>query len=396
MKKRYIMVIAALCGSIAAGIGLTTNIAGLFFTPVAADFGIGRGNVSMTLTICNLTYAFGGIATGKLLTKKHFRPLMILGSALTVGATLLLAISGNVWLMYVLNALRGFSTGLLGTVMASIVINNWFHTNTGMMTSIAMGCSGLASAVFSPLFSMIIARMGWRFGYTLSAILMAALYLPIILLPIGLTPESVGELPFGDRVGAPKARERAGGKVPPVLILMIALYATTVGFLTSVVQHFPGISESYGLAVGATMLSAGMIANTSGKLLIGVLIDRIGTMKGILAMAIFVVIGILLMLFVHAGAALVIGAFLIGLGYSLQTVGVAMITRQTFGLEHYGNIYPKISMCVTVSYALGTTMIGFIFDQLKSYTPVFWIMLIGLGTGLTCALMAQRKKDTDI
>ena len=157
---------------------------GLFFTPVAADFGIGRGNVSMTLTICNLTYAFGGIATGKLLTEKHFRPLMILGSALTVGATLLLAISGNVWLMYVLNALRGFSTGLLGTVMASIVINNWFHTNTGMMTSIAMGCSGLASAVFSPLFSMIIARMGWRFGYTLSAILMAALYLPIILLPM--------------------------------------------------------------------------------------------------------------------------------------------------------------------------------------------------------------------
>ena len=180
MKARYIMVLAALCGATAAGVGLTTNIAGLFFTPIAESFGVGRGSVSLTMTLCNLLFAVGGVVTGRLLSEKRFRSVLIFSAAVTVCATALLAMCNNVWLMYALNIIRGFSTGLTGVVMTTMVVNNWFHASNGTMTSIVMGCSGLASAIFSPIFSSIIQAVGWRTAYLVSAGLMVLLYLPLI------------------------------------------------------------------------------------------------------------------------------------------------------------------------------------------------------------------------
>ena len=48
LKGKYIMVLIAMCGVIGAVLGLVTNVAGLFFEPVAAEFGRGKGEVSMT------------------------------------------------------------------------------------------------------------------------------------------------------------------------------------------------------------------------------------------------------------------------------------------------------------------------------------------------------------
>ena len=54
----YWMVVIAGCGLISTSIGLGVNVSGLFFGPIASDFGVGRGSVSATLTVYNLVQAF--------------------------------------------------------------------------------------------------------------------------------------------------------------------------------------------------------------------------------------------------------------------------------------------------------------------------------------------------
>lgn len=54
---RYLLVVATLCGLSAATVGLITNVAGLFFTPMADEFGVMKGTASMTLTIANICVA---------------------------------------------------------------------------------------------------------------------------------------------------------------------------------------------------------------------------------------------------------------------------------------------------------------------------------------------------
>lgn len=414
MTAKHYMVIVAFSLAIAASIGLLVNIGGLFFTPMAGDLNVGRGSISLTMTICNLVAALGGTLMPKVVRKENFKVIALAAALVTAGCTALLSLADRLWLIYVLNAVRGFATGFIGSVIGSMVLNNWFLMNTGLVTSIALGFSGVAGALFSPLFSALIANVGWRTSWLIVGLSMFVLYLPLILFPIGLRPEDVGTRAYGDRINRDvpasddradnpqdKNRKAAAGSsrkrpsIPLIMFVFSALYAACGGSVTAVVQHFPGVADSYALpaAIGAAMLSASMITNTSGKILIGFLIDRTGIKKSVLLYLCLVASGSVLILTVHNGTAAIIAAALIGLGYSLSTVGVVMLMRTVFGMENYGFVYPKIALFNTAFYALGTTLVGVIYDRVGNYTPVFIIQLNALVImGIMMLLLTRRKE----
>lgn len=66
-NKKQLFVLVVCCCIVAASIGMLTNSAGVFFTPIAEDLGVGKGAVSMSLTLANIAYAFGGLMTVKVI-----------------------------------------------------------------------------------------------------------------------------------------------------------------------------------------------------------------------------------------------------------------------------------------------------------------------------------------
>ncbi|MBQ2059343.1 MAG: MFS transporter [Firmicutes bacterium] len=396
LKGRYLLVLIALCGIMAASGGLTVNVAGLFFSPMSEEFSVGRGSIALGMTICNLAGSFAGLAVGRVVRSERFRPAVLAGSAVTAGASALLSLTRGLVSLYLLQALRGVSTGLVGMVLATMMLNNWFRAGAGLFTSIVMGFSGLASALFSPVLSGIIQSQGWRAAYFASAALIVLFSLPVVLFPIGLKPADVGMEPFGEEPGREGAARTAEAPSPirKDLLALCLLYAVLTGFLPTVVQHLPGIAESYMLAasVGAAMLSVGMIANTGGKLIIGVLVDRLGTRLSVLIMSCAVALGVISVMTVRNAAGMLAGAALIGFAYSLCTVGIVMTVRDSFGAANYGLVYPKASLCMTVTYALGSSLIGFVYDATRSYVPILWLILAVLaGTAsVTLAIYARK------
>ena len=71
IEGKCLSVLLAMRGMIATSLGILTNAAGLFFFPVAEDFGIGIGNVSLTLTIRSLIYAASGMAVPRSSTESQ-------------------------------------------------------------------------------------------------------------------------------------------------------------------------------------------------------------------------------------------------------------------------------------------------------------------------------------
>ncbi|MBR4162038.1 MAG: MFS transporter [Solobacterium sp.] len=394
-KAKHIMVLIAMCGVIGAVLGLVTNVAGLFFEPVATEFGIGKGEVSMTLTICNLCFALGGMLTPKLVKEKSFRMVLIICMAILAGSTALLSTAGNITLMYVFSALRGLSAGTIGMVFVTTVINHWFNKNTALMTSIAMGFSGIASAVLSPILSSIIQSSGWRVGYLVAAIMTVIFVLPSILLPIGLTPEAAGTEAYGEKtVQNVSETKTEAPKVTLSLFLLAAVSAVIAAYMTSMPQHFPGLVSSLSMntAIGASMLSACMLANTGGKIVLGTMIDRFGTKISLTIYGVLVAIGIVCTWLIHTPLAMNIGAILFGLGYGMAAVGTAIMTRDIFTDANYGNVYPKISLCTTVANAIGSSLIGFLFDMSGSYTSTLLMMLVMMGLYLFILQVMYKKK----
>ena len=397
IKGRYLLILIAMSGMIATAVGLPTNVAGLFFTPIADEFGILKGSVSMTLTICNLVFAVGGMAAPKLLKEERLKVLLIAGTAVIAGSTALLALSPNIMVMYILNALRGFACGILGFVTVTTVINNWFQANVGLATSIAMSTSGLAGALFSPIISSVIESAGWRTGYLVVAVLMAVLNLPAILFLPSLDPKTKGMVPLGYDETAVKtsssSETKTGTKeISKALFIMVIIYSFLACGATALPQHFPGIAGSYSMAasVGAMMLSICMVANSAGKIVLGALADRLGSRISLLLYCALTIAAAAIMWLVHAPFAMYVGAALFGLTYSLGTVGVVMITKDTFGLENYSRTYPTISLAGTIANALFSSLIGFMFDASGSYVTTLLLMLGMLALNTFIIITAYR------
>ncbi|MBR3310868.1 MAG: MFS transporter [Solobacterium sp.] len=379
MKGKYIVIIAALCGLIASGVGLITNIAGLFFTPIAEELGLLRGAVSMNVTIGNLCFAAGGMMSPRVMKEKNLKTMLIAMTALIAGSTALLALCNNVFLMYVLNGLRGFASGIVGFVFVTIVINHWFFKNNALVTSIAMGFSGLAGAVFSPVISSIIASSGWRTAYVISAVLMVLLNLPAIFFLPAIDPYVKGQKPYGEKTAAVNTAAEVQESLPinKMLVAMLCVFAVCGAASTSITQHFPGVAAESGLdaSVGATMLSICMLVNTGGKIVLGALVDKIGARISMSIYTVLVFAGVLMMMFIPSRAVMFVAAACIGLTYSMATVGTVTLSKEVFGMANYGRTYPTINMCGTMCSAAFSSIIGFIYDATGGYNVTLMIIL---------------------
>ena len=401
ISGRYLLILIGMCGLLATGVGLCTNVAGLFFTPIAEDFGVLRGSVSMTLTICNLVFAAGGMFTPRLVHENNFRFLLILGTAMIAGATMAMSLAQGMALLYVLNAVRGFAAGVLGFVFVTTIINRWFIDYNGLATSIAMCTSGLAGAVFSPVISSLIQNSGWRFAYVAVGILMVLFNLPAILFLPCLSPRSKGLSPLG----TPKEAEvshageaKSASVINKGILALAILFAVFSAGSTALPQFFPGLADSYTLpaAVGASMLSFCMIANTAGKLILGVIIDKIGCRLATIFYLALALIALVLFLMIHQSGALLAGAVLFGTVYALGTVSLAIMTRELFGAENYSRTYPTVSLAGTVANALLSTVVGFMYDFTGGYTAILIMFVIMLAAAVFIVLRAYAGRQVSV
>ncbi len=396
LKGKYLMVLIAVCGIAAASMGMLTNVSGLFFTPISEELGVGRGSVSLTLTISNLIFAVGGILSARELRGPNFKKVLIIGAAVFAGCTALLAVSSSLILLYLFNAIRGFAAGVVGNVAVSMIITNWFHSNTGLLTSIAMGCSGIAGALFTPILSAVIEKAGWRTAYVVDGIIIAVMYLPAILFPIAFRPDDIDMEPMGYQ-GERQMQEVAqsnGASISRVILILAFAYAALVAFISSFPPHMSSVATSFGFseAVGAGMLSACLVANTAGKIIFGAAADRIGAKRTILIYCTIFLAASLLLLLVHVSGLMIPFAVMFGVVYTLPTVSLVLLCRDAFGQEHYAATYPKVTMIMTVVNAFGTSIIGYIYDLTGGYEVSLIICAVVAVLSMTTAIIIYRKK----
>ena len=396
-NKNYIywFVVIAGCGLIGSSIGLGVNVAGLFFSPIASDFGIGRGSVSATLMVYNLIQAFTGLISPFSLRMFGLKKLVIAGTILQTVSTFMLSMCPNVGMLMLCNSVRGFASGLIGSVAVTVMINYWFNKNNGLITSIAMGFSGLAAALLSPVLSGIIANSGWRTGYMVVAAVNLLFNLPAILFPIVLKPEYKMMEPYGGKKEsfASHASEKGAFTISVSMMVILMVYTGCSAAVSALPQHFSGIAESYNLlSTGALMVSACMISNTAGKILLGTLIDRIGSKLSVSIYAAVIAAGALLIVISRNSAVLITAAAMYGLCYSMGTVSTAMLTREMFGPDKYSRVYPKLAMTTTVSNAIFTTVVGMLYDMSGTYSTVILFLTVLVIISFCMVQLAYTKK----
>lgn len=387
-----------------AGGGLNTT-SGLFLLPVSEEIGVGVGTLSIYLSIISIVLVLWFPFAGKIINKYDIKLIAIGASVLQMGAFSLMGLMTNVVGWYILAVPYAMGSGILANLLGPILINRWFHKNTGLILGIQMAFVGLFSAILQPATSRLIVFQGWRNTYfILGGIAFAAVIFSTIaiiqnkpenkgLKPYGYGEENVSNTKLEEGINIPEKTATSSASFYLLLLFMISL--TGVGVFT---QHIPtyGSAIGYGVEQTGTALSFASIGTAIGSISLGIISDRIGSLKtcyGLIIVGVAAVFGFMLS---HISIYMFFfSSFLHGLVSSGIMVLSPVLTIKFYGQRDYEKIYSKISMGAPLASIILVPAYGFIYDITKGYFFVLLGMMVLLAAAIFSIGFGWRMRCTN-
>ncbi len=374
---------------------------GVFFMPMATEFGWTRALTSGAITLSMITQGIWGIFMGRLNDKFGPRLLITLCCFLSGMGILLMSNINSVWQIYVFyGIIVGLGMGGVFVVLLSTV-SRWFIKRRGAMTGIVLSGVGLGSLITSPAANWLILVFDWRSAYAIVG--GVVIIIGIILAQfLRRDPSKKGLQPHGYRETASQTppTNNTGASLPealhtwqfwitvPIFIsLGYCLFAITVHIVPFVTDT--GISTT--AAANVLALCGG--AQVIGGLVLGKFIDNFGSRR-ILAFS-FLLMAISIAALVPYTDFWIIctAAFFFGAGIGGGVVTESTIIAEMFGMKSHGLILGVISFAFTIGGAIGPLITGYIFDVSGNYQTAFLVFTILSIAGLALTATLRPVKN---
>ena len=411
------LVFIGVCMMMAGGMGLVLNVMGNYFAPMAMAFGLvnpATGGPDVTqVTLLMTVYSYVMLVwlpfCGRLFDKIDARILFAVSGCLIVIGCLLFNVWTEVWQIYISGALFGLAGPAIFLVGPSVLINNWFAPKqAGKFLGIASAFTGVGTFVWSPVFAGLVKAEGYKFGFTVEAVIAAVL----ILIPaffFRTRPEDVGLQPWGiEKETAEGEKPKAVGVSGKFALGTIAFWAILIGaglislgggyksLMPTAVQSVGGPELAM---LGATMISAAAVGNILGKITLGTLADKIGIKNAMVGFAVVSAIGFALMVAFMGDnmVPMIIAGFCIGTGDAMMSVGLPLVTRACYGDRRYGEIYSYMNMPIALLGGLGATFVALVASLTGGFQAAYGCGIVFEAIIAACMIVAvvTAKKFRD-
>lgn len=387
------------------------GLAQLFTTEILKETGFATSAYFLSSTIASISCVFTGPIAGKLLRGKYMKVTFVISCIGTMGFYSCYGLCHELWQFYLVGALQGFFAMGACTIPVTVLITNWFEKNRGLMISVAMMGISIGGTVLSPAISWTISRWGWRNAYFILGAVSLIVLVPIGLFVVKRTPEEAGLLPYGHgsetEVKEKKTKTAAvsrwnatlaEAKKTPILWLF-ALGSFLIYFTAGILGHMSYYLQGTGFSAAsvASYISVYSIVALVGKLVLGKVFDQFGAKAGILfGCGTFFLFLVCFILVQGNSFMLYLAAVLYGFGTCTATVAVPIMTTDVFGPKNYSELYGFICMFTMTGSAIGSPIIGLIYDLTGSYIPALVILaaltVLTIIVMFVCVNMGQKRE----
>src|SRR5438477_1833332 len=166
---------------------------GPFLKPIVADLQLDRASFSLVIALSLFLYGVFMPIAGILLDRFSVRLVTSVGTVLLVLSLVLTSMVRNVWeFAAVYGVLVPLGLAGTGPVIASGVVARWFNKRRGTALSLLGSASMTGMSLLVPAVTWLILTTGWRTTYMVIAAIVAVLMLPLCILVVRDSPESVG------------------------------------------------------------------------------------------------------------------------------------------------------------------------------------------------------------
>ncbi|RBO84027.1 MFS transporter [Marinomonas aquiplantarum] len=358
---------------LAAFIGISVGVSsiyfysiGIFMKPLAAEFGWTRADSSLGALIGTSFAAIMVIPTGWLVDRFGSAKVALISLALvslsffslgyfTTGLTSYLVI------IAIMSMLTAGSTPLPFTRLVIVA----FQKNRGKALGVILTGTGTGAILLPELLAPYVASHGWRAGYFVLGVVVAAA-IPVVWLLL---------------IGAKDSEVTKEVKSTPISTLLnnwcfyhlcLIFLLTALAVLGTVAHFFSMLTDS-----GLTPPQAGAIASLIGvsviigRLVVGFLLDRFSA--AFITAGLFVVASAgFLVLGLGGPAYAKLGAIITGLAIGAEVDLIAFLIGRLFARQIYGLAYGLVYAVFLVGGAVGPYLAGRLYDLSGNY--ISWLM----------------------
>lgn len=429
MKRRNIhyawLILVSCCVMQGVGIGIISNCAGIYYTPICEELGFSMGQLTFYKTLSGI-FSILSLSMAPLLFKKLDVRVFAFGLiAVAGGVNFAMAFGTKLWHWYLIGILQGCTLTCFSHFLPVTLINNWFSERVGFAMGISCAASGGVGMVMSHLLGGIVQNYGWRASAMANGIVCVALTAPFALFVIRKSPKEMGMEAFGaerlevhakEKAGpdadcraagatgkAPEARGGNGGgdiapnRLPVSCFLMVVVFSVCAKATVGFAQYLTGYGDSVAAlaGTGSMLLTLYLFGNMCFKFFFGYTNDRLGVFKSTCLELAVLLTGCFLLLS-HQGGGMAWGAVLFGTCAMLSNVQSPLLVRTLWDKEHFAKAYARMAMIADASYYISITLFGFVYDFTGKYEPVLMICMAGicLEAVLICGLFGPgRRKE---
>ena len=352
---------------------------GFFVQPMSRDFAWGRDVFGLALALQNLLWGLGQPIAGAIADRFGILRVMIVGALLYAGGLLLMRYStAPLSLNLGAGVLIGF--GLSGCSF-NLVLSAFSKLLPPERRGLALGAGTAAGSfgqfLFAPFGVAMIDNFGWQAALTVFALLM------LLIVPLSLaiaTPPAAAtssNVPAADQQSFKTALAEAFGHRSYVLLV---LGFFTCGFqLAFITVHLPAYLADRGVSAqtGGWVVAAIGLFNIIGSLSVGWLQNKYP--KRYILSIIYLARALSIMAFISfpitAFSAIVFGAAT-GLTWLSTVPPTSALVALMFGTRWFATLYGFAFVSHQVGGFLGVWLGGVVFEQVGSYTPIWWLSIM--------------------
>src|SRR5438067_6822663 len=381
-------------GWIIVGAGIVVTCIGLgamlslsvFLAPMSAAMGWSRTGISIAALLNFLSMGIGSFFWGALSDRFGTRAVVLCGGVL-LGLGLVTASQaatlGQFQILF--GVIVGFAAGSLYTPMTATT-TRWFTRHRSLAVALVSAGLSLGSATAAPLARWLITSYDWR-----TAMLVLGDLAWLVIIPSALLVREPPPLPTAAVVPAtaaegPELTVAQALRTPQFAAIALTFFACCAAH-SGPIFHMVTYAIDHGVPAmaAATVLSAAGVASLGGKIICGLVAERVGAKRVLVAGLALQAVAVSLYLFTRETASFYALALMFGFAYGGVMPLYAILVREYFGARIMGTIFGAVGFVSTLGMALGPWAGGWLYDTLGGY---FWLYIGSFGIGLGAVAIA--------
>jgi len=337
--------------------------------------------VSSAMTIGFLAMALTSMMWGTLSDRFGPLPVVLTGSVVIAASLGLASLATSLFaFQFFFGVMVGGATAAIFAPMMATV-TGWFDTHRGLAVSLVSAGMGMAPMTMSPLVAWLATSHDWRTTMQILAVVVGSIMIPVSFLVRRPPALQAASLAASD--GAVVEPEMSRGQAlrsPQFITLLLTNFfccATHSGPIIHTVSY--AVSCGIPMIAAVTIYSIEGLAGMGGRIAFGLLGDRLGAKRVLVAGLFAQAFGALAYVFVRELSAFYAVAALFGFIYAGTMPLYSVLIRENFPLRMMGTVIGGTAMAGSLGMATGPLAGGLIYDTFASYA---WLYIGSWAVGL--------------